>query len=227
MPFLLVFFLPHHDFLDLSSANIPSQVFPFTHPSFYLLSPCEFFTLLLPLVHDAGHWALIVCTPCGCCGMRPVGVRCVVTGVWLLTPASRLPVCLSVGSVTPDQWLHRCTHTHKHARPHMFIAALKMIPKIEVSDSAVICRPRNLHTHECNFTSWLLPLSLLVLFILKILFLMLKLYIWMFFLAYACTIFTKYIYFHTKKLLVHLRNPMQSSSRPGKTSVDLVVILSI
>lgn len=162
VPFVLVLFLiplPIVAILislswSLSSTNIPSQVFPFTHPSFYLLSPCEYFTLLLPLVHDAGHWALIVCTQCGCCGMRPVGVRCVVTGVWLLTPASRLPVCLSVGSVTPDQWLHRCAHTHKHARPHMFIAALKMIPKIEVSDSTMICRPSNLHTHTCNFTSW-------------------------------------------------------------------------
>lgn len=79
---------------------------PPSFPSLYLLSPCEYFTLLLPLVRDARDWALIVCAQCGRCGMRLLGVWCVVIGVWLLTPASRLPVCLSFCSVTPDRLWH-------------------------------------------------------------------------------------------------------------------------
>lgn len=100
------------DLLKLCSPSSPRRSSPLAHPSLHLLSPCEYFTLLLPLVRDAGDWALIVCTQCGRCGMWLLAVRCVVTGVWLLTPAGRLPVCLSVGAVTPDLRWHCCTSTH-------------------------------------------------------------------------------------------------------------------
>lgn len=83
---------------------ILSEFLHLTRTCLYLLSLCEYFTLLLPLVRDAGHWALIVWTQCGCYGMQPSGVRCVVTGVWLLRPAGRPSVCLS--SVSPSVQLH-------------------------------------------------------------------------------------------------------------------------
>lgn len=84
-----------------------------TRTSLYLLSLYEYFTLLLPLVRDAGHWALIVWTQCGCCGMQPLAVQCVVTGVWLLTPAGRLSVCPFVHQFS-DTW-PLITLLHPHA----------------------------------------------------------------------------------------------------------------
>lgn len=118
---LLLPFQPH--FLEPFPPSSPRRSPRLPRPSLYLLSLCEYFTLLLPLVRDAGDWALIVCTQCGCCGMRLPGVWCVVTGVWLLTPAGRLPVvCLSVQLHLTDADIaiptHTCRRTCTHAHIH-------------------------------------------------------------------------------------------------------------
>lgn len=111
---------------------LTSQFCPHPCPSLYLLSLCEYFKLLLPLVRDAGDWALIVCMQCGCCGMQLPGVWCVVTGVWPLTPAGRLLVCLfgyTWPAVTlPSPHIHLETRVDTHKR--IYIAALDMVPKI-------------------------------------------------------------------------------------------------
>ena len=72
----------------------------------YLLSPCEYFTLLLPLVRDAPGLRPH-CVGRGCLGMQAPGAWCAMTRVWPLTPACRplagpcpppacLPACLPV-----------------------------------------------------------------------------------------------------------------------------------
>lgn len=117
---LLPPFEPH--FLEPCPSSSPYNSPP-PRPFLYLLSLCEYFALLMPLVRDARDWALIVCTQCGCSGMRLLGVWCAVIGVWLLTPASRLHVCLSFCSVTPD-WVStppppQLTHADTHILSHI------------------------------------------------------------------------------------------------------------
>lgn len=97
-----------------------------THPPFSLpRSPCSparlsTFCPCLNISHCCCRWCVIqgtersLCTQCGCCGMQVLGVWCVVTGVWPLTPARRLPVCLFSYTWPALTLTYPYTHTHTH-----------------------------------------------------------------------------------------------------------------
>lgn len=104
--------------LDLLACAHLRGLRPRPCPPHYLLSPCEYFALLLPLVRDAWDWVLIVFPWCGHCGMRLPDVWCVVTGVWPLTP-SRPPACLPVRLHLTGGDTAGPTHTDAQSRlPH-------------------------------------------------------------------------------------------------------------
>lgn len=81
------------------AATIPS------HPSCAVpLSLFEYFTLLLPLVRDAGLSSHCV-HACGSAGMRALGVWCDRACVWPLTPVCPpVPACLSQHAVFGHTW---------------------------------------------------------------------------------------------------------------------------
>lgn len=88
---------------------------PPSFPSLYLLSPCEYFTLLLPLVRDARDWALIVCTVWALRYATPRRVVCRDRRV--AADASQPPACLSVflfGYTWPA-----LTLAYPHTLPHI------------------------------------------------------------------------------------------------------------
>lgn len=58
------------------------------------------------------------------------GVWCVVTGVWPLTPAGRLPVCLSV-CLYRYTW-PALTSPYPHTHNHVYIVPLDMVPKSQI-----------------------------------------------------------------------------------------------
>lgn len=87
---------------------------PRPRPPLYLLSPCEYFALLLPLVRDAWDWVFIVFSWCGHRGMWLPDVWCVVTGVRPLTP-SRPPACLPVRLHLTGGDMALPTHTDTHS----------------------------------------------------------------------------------------------------------------
>ena len=86
----------------------------------YLLSPCEYFTLLLPLVRDAPGLRPH-CVGRGCLGMQAPGAWCAMTRVWPLTPACR-PLA---GPCPPPACLPACLSTHPHVCP---LALLVYLP---------------------------------------------------------------------------------------------------
>lgn len=98
----------------LVCAHLPGLL-PSPCPPYYLLSQCEYFALLLPLVRDAWDWVLIVFPWCGHGGMRLPDVWCVMTGVWLLTP-SRPPACLPVRLHLTSGDMAAPTHAVTHSR---------------------------------------------------------------------------------------------------------------
>lgn len=95
-------------------------------PPHYLLSLCEYFALLLPLVRDAWDWVLIVFPWCGHCGMRLPDVWCVVTGVWPLTP-SWPPACLPVRLHLTGGDMAAPTHTDTHTRACLTLANVTLL----------------------------------------------------------------------------------------------------
>ncbi|RXN31164.1 hypothetical protein ROHU_017236 [Labeo rohita] len=106
-----VSFSARHPFLaPRRSATILS------HPSCAVpLSLFEYFTLLLPLVRDAGLSSHCV-HACGSAGMRALGVWCDGAGVWPLTPVCPpVPACLSQHAAV---WTHltEAGITHMAAR---------------------------------------------------------------------------------------------------------------
>ncbi len=106
-----VSFSTRHPFLTpRRSATIPS------HPSCAVpLSLFEFFTLLLPLVRDAGLSSHCV-HACRSAGMRALGVWCDRACVWPLTPVCPpVPACLSQHAAV---WTHltEAGITHMAAR---------------------------------------------------------------------------------------------------------------
>lgn len=116
-------------FVEPLSSVLTSQVC--SRLSLCARSLCEYFKLLLPLVRDGGDWAAIVRMQRGCCGMRLPGVWCVMTGVWLLTPAGRLHVCLFCYTwpavTSPDPHIQIVTHARTHA--YTCITAAELQPR--------------------------------------------------------------------------------------------------
>lgn len=101
-----------HSIFKVTPANLFLTPYLLCSPLRSSLSPASSFVpvWIFHIAVAAGawcrDWALIVSTQCGCCGMRLLGVWCVVTGVWPLMPAGRRTVCLSVCSVTPERRWH-------------------------------------------------------------------------------------------------------------------------
>lgn len=108
---------PFLTFLTPSSV-LTSQVSPFPRSSLCLLSLCEYFTLLLPLVRDAGtERSLCVCSVgATVCGSSACGVSWQACGRWR-QPAACLSVLLSVllhltgADIATSTHNHICTHT--------------------------------------------------------------------------------------------------------------------